>query len=154
MRSLKMEVILIQDVDKIGKSNSVVKVKDGFARNFLFPRNLAMAATPANLKKIEQEKEKITILRKKQREQAESLSKRLDGMSITIPVSTHDEDKLYGSVGASNIIEALKQEGIADIPKEAVILEEQIKATGVYEVMIKLHPEVDVKIKVWVVKNK
>ena len=74
-------------------------------------------------------------------------------MSITIPVATCDEDKLYGSISASDIIEALNQEGISEFTKEAVVLDETIKSVGVYEIGIKLHPEVSAKIKVWVVKR-
>ena len=148
-----MEIILIKDVDKIGRMGSVLKVKDGFARNFLFPRHLAMPATTANLKRIEQEAKKIADLQQREKEKALDLSSRLSGTSITIPVIAHDEDKLYGSVSAADIIEALNQEGVAEFSSEAIILNEPIKSIGVYEVMIKLHPEVSAKIKVWVVKK-
>lgn len=149
-----VEIILTQDVGKFGKTGSVVKVKDGFARNFLFPRNLAIAATPANRKRIEQEAKRIASLHKQEKEKAESLRNRLNGMSVTIPVIAHDEDKLYGSISALEIIEALNQEGISEvIEARQVILDEPIKSIGVYDVMIKLHPEVSTQIKVWVVKK-
>jgi len=148
-----MEVILVQDLDKFGKTGSVVKVKRGFARNFLFPRNLAIPATPTNLKKIEQEAKRINNLHQRQKDKAESLCSRLNGISVTIPVTVHDEDKLYGSIGPADITKVLNQENIAEIDKEAVILDEPIKSIGVYDVMIKLHPEVSAKIKVWVVKK-
>ncbi len=148
-----MEIILIQDVDKIGDRGSVLKVKDGFARNFLFPRNLAMPATPANLKRIEEEAKKVADVRQQQKEKAETLRDHLNRISITIPVAIHDEEKLYGSVSNTDIIEALKQEGISNLTSEAVILDEPIKSIGVYDVTIRLHPEVSAKIKVWVVKK-
>ena len=148
-----MEIILTQDMDKLGKMGSVLKVKEGFARNFLLPRNLAIPATPVNLKKIEQEAQRIASLQQRKKEEVLNLSNRLNGMSITIPVAAHDEDKLYGSVSAADIIEALKQEGISNIAEEAVILAEPIKSIGVYEVGIKLHAEVSAKIKVWIVKK-
>ena len=148
-----MEVILTKDVDKLGKSGSVVKVKDGFARNFLFPRVLAIPANSANLKKIQQEKEKENKLRQQEKERTKVLSDRLNEISITIPATTHDEDKLYGSISASDIIEALNQEGISEVTEEAVILDEPIKSVGVYDVVIRLHPEISAKIKVWVVKR-
>ena len=148
-----MEIILTQDVDKFGKMGSVLKVKEGFARNFLLPRNLAIPATPANLKKIEQEAQRIASLKQREKEEVLNLSNRLNEVSITIPVAAHDEDKLYGSISAADIIEALKQEGISNIAEEAVILDEPIKSIGVYEVGIKLHAEVSAKIKVWVVKK-
>ena len=148
-----MEVILTKDIDKLGKSGSVVKVKDGFARNFLFPRILAIPANPANLKKIQQEKERENKLRQQEDVKAKVLSDRLNEMSITIPVATHDQDKLYGSISASDIIEALKQEGISQVTEQAVVLDETIKSVGVYDVVIRLRPEISTKIKVWVVKG-
>ena len=148
-----MEVILVQDVGKFGKSGSVIKVKDGFARNFLFPRNLAVPATPGNLKKVEQEKKRIENLRQQEKEWAENLAKRLSGLSITIPAQVHNEDKLYGSIGSSEIVSALKEEGITEVERDAVILDESIKSTGVYDVKIRLHQEVIVTIKVWIVKR-
>lgn len=148
-----MEVILLQDVGKFGKSGSVIKVKDGFARNFLFPRNLAVPATPGNLKRVEQEKKRIEILCQQEKERAENLAKRLSGLSITIPAQVHNEDKLYGSIGSSEIVSALKEEGITEVERDAVILDESIKSTGVYDVKIRLHQEVIVTIKVWIVKR-
>ena len=148
-----MEVILRQDVDKFGKTGSVIKVKRGFARNFLFPRNLAIPATSTNIKKIEQEAKRVVSLRQREKDEALNLSNRLNGISITIPVAAHDEDRLYGSISAADIIEALNQEAISEVEKEAVILDSPIESIGVYDVMIKLHPEVSAKIKVWVVKK-
>ncbi|MFH1678803.1 MAG: 50S ribosomal protein L9 [Candidatus Omnitrophota bacterium] len=148
-----MEVILKQDNTKFGKTGTVVKVKDGFARNFLFPRNLAIAATPANIKRVEQERQRVQSHRLHEKEQALSLSKRLSEVSITIPVQTHDEGQLYGGINASEITDALKEEGFSEIDKNAVVLDEPIKSIGVYEVTVKLHSEVNAKIKVWVVKK-
>lgn len=147
-----MEIILIQDIQNLGKAGSVIEVKDGFARNFLFPQRLAMPATPSNLKRVEQEKLKIVKQKERHTMQALNLSNRLNGISVTIPVQTHDEDKLYGSVGIFDILNALKEEGF-DIAKEAIVLEEPIKTLGVYDVKLKLHPEVEASIKVWVVKK-
>jgi large subunit ribosomal protein L9 len=148
-----VEVILVQDLEKFGKRGNVINVKDGFARNFLFPRNLAVPATSANLKRVEQEAQRIAKLHQREKEKAESLRERLNEISITIPVTIHDEEKLYGSISAINIIEALNQEGISEVVKEAVILDEPIKTLGVYDVMIRLHPEVSASLKVWVVKK-
>lgn len=148
-----MEVILIRDVDRLGKIGEVRKVKEGFARNYLFLRNLAIPATALNLKRIEQEKRKIGNLHLREKEQALNLSNRLNGKSITILVHTHDEGKLYGSVTVSQIVNALKEDGICAVPQEAVVLDEAIKSTGVYNITIQLHPEVTTQIKVWVVKK-
>jgi len=148
-----MRVILIQDVDKFGKAGSIIEAKPGFARNFLFPRNLAVPATTANLKGVQQEAKQTANLKQHQREEALNLSNRLNSTSITIAVATHDEDKLYGGISENDIIEALNQEGISEVSKEAVILDKPIKSTGVYDVMVRLHPEVSTKVKVWVVKK-
>lgn len=156
-----MKLILVQDVDKFGKSGSVVQVKAGFARNYLLPRKLAVLATPDNLRRVEQEKLRQEQGRVREKELAESLALRLGSLSLTIAAQTHgpaqgeeaNADKLYGSIGRPEIAGVLKEEGITDIDLDAVILDEPIKSTGVYEVKIKLHPEVIAKVKVWVVKK-
>lgn len=147
-----MEVILIKDVDGVGKAGSVVKVKDGFAANYLMPHALALPSTAANLKKLEDEKKKKNILLEKAKLEAEKLQTRLSGLSLTISVLVQEGDKLYANVNAQDISRALKDEGY-DIDKNSIMLEEPIKALGIYEVSIKLHPEVTAKIKLWVVKT-
>jgi large subunit ribosomal protein L9 len=147
-----MEVILNQDVDKLGKSGTIVKVKAGFARNFLIPNGLALPLTPANLKKLEQDKLKKTLELEKVKKESEALKERLANISLTIPVLTQDEDKLYGGIGSQDIANALKEEGL-DIDKNSIILDEPIKSLGIYEIPVKLHPEVLTKIKVWIVKK-
>jgi large subunit ribosomal protein L9 len=147
-----MEVILKQDVDKIGKAGSVVKVKDGFARNFLIPNSLAMSLTPANLKKIEQEKDRKRLQLEKTKRQYEELKARLEGLSLTLPVLTQEGDSLYGSITSIEIERSLKEEGF-DIDKNFIILDEPIKSLGIYEIPVRLHPEVSTKIKIWVVKK-
>lgn len=147
-----MDVILTQDVNKIGKLGSVVKVKDGFARNFLIPNNLAILATAGNLKKIEQEKQKKNIQLQKAKKDAERLKERLANISLTLPALIQEDEKLYGSITSQDIVAALKEENF-DIDKNAIILDEPIKSLGIFEVPIKLHPEISTKIKVWVVKK-
>jgi len=148
-----MEVILKKDVEKIGKAGAVVKVKDGFARNFLIPNNLAVPVTQSNLKTLEQEKVKKTQLSEKIKKEAEDLGKRLANLSLTMTALIKEEDeKLYGSISGYEIANALKDEGI-EIDKSCIMLEEPIKALGIYEIPVKLHPEVEAKIKVWVVKK-
>lgn len=147
-----MEIILKQDVDKLGKAGMVVKVKDGFARNFLIPNDLAIPSTPANLKKLEQERQRKIYQLEKAKRQAEEFKKSLEGLSLTIPVLTQEDDKLYGSITASDIVSALKDEGFT-LDKNAIILHEPIKSLGIFEVPLKLHPEVLAKIKVWIVKK-
>jgi len=147
-----MEVILNQDVERLGKAGQIVKVKEGFARNFLIPNGLAVSLTAANLKKLEQEKQKKVLQLDKSRKGAEELSARLASLSLTIPVLTQEEDKLYGSIAAQDVAAALKEEGF-EIDKKSIVLDVPIKSLGIYEVPIELHPEVSCKIKIWVVKK-
>ena len=147
-----MEVVLTKDIDGLGKSGVIVRVKDGHARNFLIPNGLAIPLTPANLKRLEQEKQGKTLQLEKVKKEAQALSEKLEGLSLTIPVLTQEEDKLYGSITTKDIAAALKDEGF-QIDKDAILLEESLKSLGIYEVSLKLHPEVLTKIKVWIVKK-
>ena len=147
-----MEVILNKDVDKLGKAQAVVKVKDGFARNFLIPNGLAVPFTAGNLKKLEQGRERKTLQLDKIKRESEELKERLAALSLTLPVLTQGEDKLYGSITSQEIAHALKEEGFA-IDKNSIALDEPIKSLGIYEVPIKLHPEITAKVKVWIVKK-
>ncbi|MFA5410363.1 MAG: 50S ribosomal protein L9 [Candidatus Omnitrophota bacterium] len=147
-----MEVILKQDINRLGKAGSVVKVKDGFARNFLIPNGLAIHKTSGSLKVLEQEKQKKILELEKARHAAEELKNKLDSLSLTIQASAQEEDKLYGSVGALEIAAALKEEGF-EVDKNSIALAEPIKSLGIYEVRIELHPEVTAGIKVWIVRK-
>jgi large subunit ribosomal protein L9 len=147
-----MEVILKQDVNKIGKAGAIVRVKDGFARNFLMPNNLALPVTAENLKSLEQEKQRKTLQLEKAKKEAEMLKVKLDGLSLTIPVLTQEADALYGSITAVDLVRTLKDEGI-ELNKDLIVLEEPIKALGIYEIPVKLHPEISAATKVWVVKK-
>jgi len=146
-----MEVILIKDVEKIGKAGSVVKVKEGFARNFLFPHNLAKPVTAGSLKQLEAEKQARIAQYSKAREESEEIKKRLANLSLTISALAQGEE-LYGSIGSQDIAGVLKDEGFV-IDKNAIELAEPIKSLGIYELAVKLHPEVSAKIKLWVVKK-
>jgi large subunit ribosomal protein L9 len=149
-----MEVILNQDVAGIGKSGDVVKVKDGFARNFLFPKKLAQELTAGNVKNFEQEKIRKAQKLEKGKKDAEQLRDKLAGLSVTMPVLTQDKDKdkLYGSVTSLEIQRCLKDEGY-EIEEHKIVMEEPIKALGIYQVPLKLHPEVLGYLKVWIVKK-
>ena len=147
-----MEVILKKDVEKIGKAGTVVKVKEGFARNFLFPRDLAQPVTGLTLKKLEQDAIVKSAQSAQAKEESEKQKERLSTLSLTISVLTQDEEKLYGSIHANDICAALKEEGF-EIDKNLIDLVEPIKSLGIYEIPIKLHPEVTAKLKLWVVKK-
>jgi large subunit ribosomal protein L9 len=147
-----MEVILKQDIEKLGRVGSIVNVKPGYARNFLIPNNLALPLNTANLKKLEQEKQRKIEELDKAKKAAEGLKEKLSGFSLTIPTLSQEDDKIYGSVTTQDIEKALKDEGF-DIDKDYIILTEPIKSLGIYEIPIKLHPEVSTQIKVWIVKK-
>ncbi len=147
-----MEVILKQDIEKIGKAGAVIKVKGGYARNFLIPNGLAVPLTPANLKRLEQEKQKKIYELEKVKKESEALGERLANLSLTLPALTQEGDRLYGGISSQDIAAALKEEGF-DIEKNSIVLEEPIKSLGIYEIPVKLHPEVTAKIKVWIVKK-
>jgi len=147
-----MEVILKQDVNKIGKAGSIVKIKDGFARNFLIPNNLAVPVTASNIKMLEEEKKRRSLEMDRIRKEAEQIKVKLAGLSLTMPVLTQEEDKLYGSITTQDLSRLLKEEGF-EIDKSRIMLDEPIKALGIYEVPIDLHPEVSARVKVWVVKK-
>lgn len=147
-----MEVILCQDVEKIGRLGEVVKVKSGFARNYLIPRKLAYLATPGNLKRIEQEKAKRLESDRQAHQEAQQLADKLNKVSCTITVEVNDLDKLYGSVTDVDIAHALEQEGYK-IEKRNIIIEKPIEALGIYDIGVKLHREVTAKVRVWVAKK-
>jgi len=147
-----MEVILKKDVYKIGKAGEVVKVKDGFANNYLLRNGLAVQLNSSNLKKLEEEKAHRALDSQKRKSAAEELKAKISSLSVTLPVLVQDDEKLYGSITAQEISAALKDEGL-DIDKSCIILEEPIKSLGIYEIPVKLHPEVPAKIKIWIVKK-
>jgi len=147
-----MQVILKKDIEKLGKAGEVASVKKGFARNFLFPQALALPATSANLKVVEQEKKRESLRQEKGKQQAQALGEKLASSSCTITVQAGEEGKLFGSVTVQDIAEAYKLEGI-DIDKRKIELPEPIKETGIFKIKVKLHPEVNVEAKVWVVKE-
>jgi large subunit ribosomal protein L9 len=147
-----VEVILNQDVEKIGRAGTVVCVKEGFARNFLFPHNLAKLATASSLKKLEQEQQARLAQSAKLKEESELVKQRLSALTLTISALTQGEEKLYGSIHVQEIAEALKAEGFS-IDKNIIDLTEPIKSLGIYEIPVKLHPDVVAKVKLWVVKK-
>ena len=147
-----MEVILNKDVQGIGKAGSIVKVKDGFALNYLIPQGLALTSTSANHRQLELENKRKLEHLQKLKQEALLLKEKLNSVSLTIPVLSHDEDKLFGTICAQDISRSLKDEGF-EIDKSAIALDEPLKALGIYEVPVKLHPEVTAKIKIWIVKK-
>ena len=149
---MTMEVILSQDVERLGRAGQVIKVKDGYARNFLFPNALAVPMNAANLKRLEQEKKNKSLQGQKLLREAQAFKDTLGAISLTIPVLTKEDETLYGSITAQEVSAALKEDGV-DLDKKLIALAEPIKALGIYEIPVNLHPEVTTKLKIWVVKK-
>ena len=147
-----MKVILRQDIEKLGKSGELIQVKDGYARNFLVPNGLAVMATPDNINRLKREKEKKLALLEQEKQKALELVSRLQGKSVNVSAQTYEEDKLYGSISPVEIQQALYSEGI-EVDKRHIVMKEAIKTLGIFDCTIKPHPEVETKIKVWVVKK-
>lgn len=147
----KMKVVLKEDVEKLGKPGDIIEVAPGYARNYLIPQKKALEATKSNLKIFEEFKRSQQKQKEKEKQQIMELAKKIERISCTIVMQAQDE-QLYGAVTNADIAKALNQEGIT-IDKRDILLEEPIKALGVYQVEIKLHPEVKTEVKVWVVKK-
>ena len=147
-----MEVILREHVDNLGKRGEIVKVADGFARNYLLPRKLALPATAGNRKHVERERKIMETREAEEKAAAESISTRLAAVDISIARRVGDTEQLYGSVTAADIVEFLKGKGF-EIDRRKLILPEPLKALGEFDVPLKLHREVTVPLKVKVVKE-
>ncbi len=147
-----MEIILRQDYEGLGAAGEIVKVKDGFGRNYLIPKGVAYIATEANKKRHEADLKQQGMRLARDKKVAEELAEKLKNVSCTITVQVGEEDKLFGSVTSLNIAESLLAQGF-EIDKRKILLEEPIKSLGIYSVPVKLHSEVEGTVKVWVVKE-
>ncbi len=147
-----MEIVLLQDVERLGAQGAVVSVKPGFARNYLIPCGLAAAATTHQLKLAQEVTRQRTQKAQRLKEQAEALKRTLEQQSVTLTLSVGEDEKAFGSVTAHDIVEALARAGHA-IEKHAVRLEQPIKALGIYEVPVRVHADVTATVKVRVVKE-
>jgi len=147
-----VKVILKDDIKNLGTCGSVVEVKGGYARNFLIPRNMAVAATPGNIKSIDEIKKQKGFRDNKRKKEAEKFKNKLEKISITANVQVGEEDKVFGSVTSSNIASLLRNEGF-EIDRRMVHLDEPIKALGVYTIPIKLEKDIIANVKLWVVKK-
>ena len=147
-----MDVILLERVEKLGNIGDVVKVKDGFARNFLLPNKKALRSNEANRKVFEKNREKIVADNAARRGEAETEAKTIDGITLTLIRQSSNTGQLYGSVAVRDLLELLESEG-HKVPKSAIVLNKPIKAIGVYDVKVSLHAEVAVTIKVNVARS-
>ena len=147
-----MDVIQLERVEKLGNIGDVVKVKDGFARNFLLPNKKALRSNEANRKVFENSRERIVADNAARRGEAENEAKTIDGITLTLIRQSSNTGQLYGSVAVRDLLELLETEG-HKVPKSAIVLNKPIKAIGVYDVKVTLHPEVAVTIKVNVARS-
>jgi len=146
-----MEVILREDVADLGKAGQVVKVKDGYGRNFLLPRGLAYAATAGNKRRVEAEAARRGQLLSREKDDAQALAARLTAADLTFQAKAGEGDRLFGSITAGDIAEKLAELGYA-VDKRIIELPEPLKMVGVYKVPVRLHAEVRPELRVWVVK--
>ncbi|MEW6221648.1 MAG: 50S ribosomal protein L9 [Thermodesulfobacteriota bacterium] len=144
-----MELILKETIDTLGEEGDIVRVKPGYARNYLLPRNKAVAATPSNMAVLKQEKAAIEARKKRLRTEAEDLAKALAGATITISQRVGEENRLYGSVTAADIADRLAEMGLA-IDRKKILLTEPLKTLGVFTVPVKVSYQVSTEIKVQV----
>jgi large subunit ribosomal protein L9 len=147
-----VEVILLNTVPSLGERGETVRVKPGYARNYLFPRKLALPASDASRRVFKEEERVLAKRDELAKGTAQRAAGKLADVSCTIPVQVGEEDKLYGSVTANDISKVLKDQGF-DIDRKQVELDEPIKQLGVYTINVRLHREISAPIKVWVVKE-
>ena len=147
-----MDIILQEDVQNLGSIGDIVKVRDGYGRNYLIPRGLAVEANRRNLKVLEHQKRMVASKKERDRQQAASLSERLSALTVTIPVKAGEEDRLFGSVTNLDLEKALASQGVT-VDRRKIILDEPIKQLGSYTVPIHLNSEVQGSITVHVVRE-
>lgn len=147
-----MEVILREDIEKLGSRGEVVKVAPGYARNFLLPRRLAVAATEANRKIVEQERQAHLRKEAKQKSEAEDLGKLLGGIMVTIAQKAGENDQLFGSVTSKDVADGLSAKGF-NVDRRKIQLDEPIKQLGEFKIPVRLHKEVTAEVTVVVAKE-
>jgi large subunit ribosomal protein L9 len=145
-----MKVLLLNDVKGQGKKGELINVSDGYARNFLFPKNLAMEANAKNLSELKNAETKKRLQEEKELAQAKEAAAKLEGCMVKIQRSSGADEKLYGSVSSKDIADALAEQFGVEIDKRKIVMANQIKAYGSYTVDVKLYPEITGKINVLV----
>jgi large subunit ribosomal protein L9 len=151
-QEVSMDVILLEDVQGLGKRGESVRVADGYGRNFLIPSRLAIPAGGAGAQIFKEAERQRDARDSKARRAAEKLAQEMSKVSVTVPMQAGEDDRLFGSVTTAHIAEQIGKQGF-QVDKRHVLLEEPLKALGVYTVRIKLHQDVEAKVKVWVVKE-
>lgn len=147
-----MQVILLERIEKLGQMGDIVTVRDGFARNFLVPQRKALRATKSNLAEFEHRRAHLEATNLERRRDAEAAASRVEGRSVTILRSAGEGGQLYGSVSARDVADAFGEDGVT-LDRRQVRLDAPIKALGIYQVRVALHPEVDVQVSVNVARS-
>ena len=147
-----MEIILTQDIETLGPSGQVVDVSPGYARNYLFPRGLALRATSANLRKLEDVAKLEASRQARERGELAKLAERLKKAAVTASVTVGEDDKVFGSVTSQLIVDLLREKG-CEFNRRDIVLEEPLKALGQYDVEVRLRHGVTGSVKVWVVRE-
>lgn len=146
------EIILMSGVEGLGAEGDVVKVADGYARNYLLPRKLAAEVTDATRRQIEKKRVEREASQEEHLKETRALAARIEAASCTIPVKAGESGKMFGSVGTADIADALKEQGI-EIERNRIELDDPIRELGVFSVPVKLNPQVETTLKVWVVEE-
>jgi large subunit ribosomal protein L9 len=146
-----VRVILIKDFENLGKTGETIDVKSGYARNYLIPQGIALIANSAGLKKIQEQVRLKELRNKKALQKAQELADKLSSLSLTIPVQVGEEDRVFGAVTSQMVAEQLLEKGY-EIDKRHIMLEEPIKALGIFEIPVKILQDVTATIKLWVIK--
>ena len=149
-----MEVILLRDMENLGKVGDIVRVKDGYARNYLIPSGIALPATESNIRRVKNELQSLKKKAERQLQKFKELAEQLNTTRITIEHEAGEEGKLFGSVTTSQIEKALHKAGFEDVEKKQIVLEKPIRETGTYEVKIHLFKDIEATITVDVVPLK
>lgn len=147
-----MDVILRQKVENLGEQGDIIRVKPGYARNYLIPKGLAVMATPSAMRILEERKQQKAVHERKAEKEAKKTAEKLSGLSLTASVQVGEEDRVFGSVTAMTISDLLKKEGIK-VDKKNVLLDEPIKTLGLYTVPVKLYRDVQAEVKLYVIKE-
>ena len=145
------KLILLEDIEDLGKAGDIVNVAVGYARNYLFPKKLALKVSKGAMRQFEAKREKIEAKRKEVLKEMLEIAAKIEKLEITIEVNVGEDEKLYGSVTTHNVAEEITKLGIATDHTQ-IKLEDSIRELGVFDVAVKLHPEVSAKARVWVVR--
>jgi large subunit ribosomal protein L9 len=145
-----MQVILLEDIPKLGDMGEVVNVKPGYARNYLLPQKLALLASTGNVAQLQHQRQMVDARKARLRAEAQAVLGKIDQTSVTIPKKAGDGDRLFGSVTNRDIAAALHNAGV-EVDSKKILLDEPIKELGIYLVRVKLHADIKTDIRVWVV---